>query len=106
MNTVGLFHCLCLSGALFVLGLLGLILSRRHLVKALISLEIMLLSVHVLFVSFSALYHGVHGQVISLFILAVAAAEAAIGLALLVAFYRQKKSMMTHRLTHLKDQSQ
>ena len=100
--TIGLMHFLWVSVALFVIGLVGLAASRKHLVKSLIALEVLLLSVHVLFVSFSAFHGQIHGQIVSLFVLAIAAAEAAIGLALLLIFFRQRKTVRVEDMTALK----
>ena len=100
--TVGLHHFLSVSILLFVIGLVGLAASRRHLVRSLISLEVLLLSVHILFVSFSAFHGQIHGQIMSLFVLAVAAAEAAIGLALLVLFFRKKQTARVDDMSELK----
>jgi NADH-quinone oxidoreductase subunit K len=103
MFSVGIEHFIVLSAILFVIGFAGLALSRHHAVRSLIAIEVMFLGVHILFVSFSG-YHGhVHGQIISLFILAVAAAEAAIGLALLLAFFRACQKMGLKDMADLKE---
>lgn len=68
---------------------MGLVLNRSHLIRSLISLEILMLSVHILFVSFSAVHGHIYGHIMSLFVLAVAGGEAAIGLAILVLFFRK-----------------
>lgn len=101
--TVGITHFLVLGLILFVIGFGGVALTRRHAVRSLIALEIMFLGVHVLFISFSRYHSHIHGQIISLFILAVAAAEAAVGLALLVAFFRGSQKMGLKDMTELKE---
>lgn len=103
MLNIGIVHFIILSTLIFVVGFLGLALSRRHAVRSLIAIEVMFLGVHILFVSFAG-YHGhIHGQIISLFILAVAAAEAAIGLALLVAFFRICQKMEIKDMRELRE---
>jgi len=101
--TVGITHFLILGLMLFTIGFGGLALTRRHAVRSLIALEIMFLGVHILFIAFARYHSHVHGQIISLFILAVAAAEAAIGLALLVAFFRTSQKMGLKDMTELKE---
>lgn len=88
METVTLNHCLVLNGMLFTLGLLGALLNRRHLLMVLIAVEVMLLSVNLNMVSFSYFLKDYAGQVFTVFILTVAAAEAAIGLAILMLYFK------------------
>jgi len=95
-------HFLILAALIFSIGLLGIILNRRNLILILMSIELMLLSVNINFVAFSAMLRDLTGQVFSLFILTVAAAEAAIGLAILVIYYRQKHSLRVDELSDLK----
>lgn len=83
-------HQITLSALVFVLGVAGIFINRRNIITILMSIELMLLAVSINFVSFSV-YHGeISGQVFSFMILTVAAAEAAIGLAILVSFYRAR----------------
>ena len=100
--TIGLNHFLFVSMALFVIGLVGLMTNRRHLIRSLLALEVLLLSVHILFVSFSAFLGQIHGQVITLFVLAVGAAEAAIGLALFVVFFRRRQGIHVDQMSEMK----
>ena len=85
--------CVILTTQLFFIGMAGLVSSQRNIIFVMISLELMLFSASLSFVFTSAFTDTIHGQVFSLFILTVAAAEAAIGLALLIAFYRIKGSL-------------
>jgi len=100
--TIGLTHFLGVSILLFITGLLGLMMNRQRLIRSLLALEVLLLSVHVLFVSLSAFRGDIHGQVVSLFVLAVGAAEAAISLALLVLFFRRYKGTTVDQVAQLK----
>ena len=87
---IGLEHYLTVSAALFVVGIFGLFLNRKNIIILLMSLELMLLAVNINFVAFSSFLHDLGGQVFTLFVLKVAAAEAAIGLAILVCFFRNR----------------
>jgi NADH-quinone oxidoreductase subunit K len=101
--TLSLSHFLCVSVLLFIVGLVGLMMNRHRLIRSLLALEVLLLSVHVLFVSFSAFRGDIHGQVISLFVIAVGAAEAAIGLALLVLFFRRTQGTTVDQIATMRD---
>lgn len=85
---VGLEHYLAVAAALFVIGIFGLFLNRKNVIVILMSVELMLLAVNINLVAFSAFLGDLVGQVFTLFVLTVAAAEAAIGLAILVSFFR------------------
>ncbi len=87
---VGLEHYLAVAAALFVIGVFGLFLNRKNIIILLMSIELILLAVNINFVAFSAHLQDLVGQVFTLFILTVAAAEAAIGLAILVCFFRNR----------------
>ena len=102
MGQIGIGHYLTLSVCLFVLGVLGLIRHRRNIIIMFMSIELLLLSVNLNFVSFSAYLGDLLGQVFTFFILTVAAAEAAIGLAILVIFFRHHKAIEMDNMTHLK----
>ncbi len=91
-----------LSGLLFTIGVLGIILNRHNIIVVLMSIEIILLAVNINFVAFSSFLQDLTGQIFSFFILTVAAAESAIGLAILVAFYRVKGSITMQDATTLK----
>ncbi len=87
---VGIEHYLGLSAGLFVIGIFGLFLNRKNIIILLMSIELMLLSVNINLVAFSHFLGDLAGQVFTLFVLTVAAAEAAIGLAILVSFFRNR----------------
>ena len=90
---IGLTHYLSVAAILFTLGVLGIILNRKNIIIILMSVELILLSVNINLVAFSTFLGDLTGQVFSLFILTVAAAEAAIGLAILVTYYRNRGSI-------------
>src|ERR1700712_826288 len=90
---IGLGHYLTVAAILFTLGVFGIFLNRKNIIIILMSVELILLAVNINFVAFSAELHDLAGQVFALLILTVAAAEAAIGLALLVIFYRNRGSI-------------
>ncbi|WP_439109962.1 NADH-quinone oxidoreductase subunit NuoK [Lentibacter sp.] len=87
---IGLEHYLTVAAVLFVTGIFGLFLNRKNIIILLMSIELILLSVNINFVAFSSYMGDMAGQVFTLFILTVAAAEAAIGLAILVVFFRNR----------------
>ncbi len=87
---VGLEHYLTVAAALFVIGIFGIFLNRKNVIVILMSIELMLLSVNLNLVAFSVHLGDMVGQVFTLFVLTVAAAEAAIGLAILVVFNRNR----------------
>jgi NADH-quinone oxidoreductase subunit K len=100
--TIGLSHYLTLAGILFTLGVFGIFLNRKNVIVILMSIELMLLSVNINFVAFSAFLNDLGGQVFAMFILTVAAAEAAIGLAILVVFFRNRGSIAVEDISSLK----
>jgi NADH-quinone oxidoreductase subunit K len=87
---VSLFSYLTVAAILFVIGVSGIFVNRKNIIVILMSIELMLLAVNINFVAFSAYLHDLVGQVFTIFILTVAAAEAAIGLAILVVYYRNR----------------
>ena len=91
--TIGLGHFLAVAAILFTLGVLGIFVNRKNVIVILMSVELILLAVNINLVAFSAHLGDIVGQVFALFILTVAAAEAAIGLAILVVFYRNRGSI-------------
>lgn len=101
MKFIGLNIFLLVSGLLFMIGLIGIVLNRRHLITLFMCLEILLLSVNMNFVFFSAFLKDMVGQVFSLFILTVAACETAIGLAILVTYYRLLQNISVEKLRHI-----
>ena len=93
MLEIGLSHYLSLAAILFTIGIFGIFLNRKNVIVILMSVELILLAVNINFVAFSAELGDLAGQVFALLILTVAAAEAAIGLAILVVFYRNRGSI-------------
>ena len=91
--TVGLGHSLAVAAVLFTLGILGIFLNRKNVIIILMSIELILLAVNINLVAFSTHLGDLVGQVFALIVLTVAAAEAAIGLAILVAYYRNRGSI-------------
>jgi len=87
---IGLEHYLTVAATLFVIGIFGLFLNRKNVIVLLMSIELMLLAVNINLVAFSSFLGDLVGQVFTLFVLTVAAAEAAIGLAILVCFFRNR----------------
>lgn len=102
IHGVSQIHYLILSGIIFSIGLLGIVLNRRSLILILMSIELILLSVNINFVTFSSALGDITGQVFTLFILTIAAAEAAIGLSILVIYYRSKRNLHVDELSELK----
>ena len=90
---ITLAHFLTVAAILFVLGVLGIFLNRRNVILILMAIELILLAVNINLVAFSAFLGDVVGQVMAMFVLTVAAAEAAIGLAILVIFFRHRGSI-------------
>ena len=99
---IGLGHYLTVGAILFTLGVFGIFLNRKNIIIILMSVELILLSVNVNLVAFSSFLGDLTGQVFSLFILTVAAAEAAIGLAILVTYFRNRGSIAVEDINVLK----
>ena len=90
---IGLTHFLILGAILFSISIVGIFLNRKNVIIILMSIELILLSVNINFVSFSVYLEDILGQVFSLLILTIAAAESAIGLAIIVAYFRNRKTI-------------
>ena len=99
---IGLSHYLAVAAVLFTLGLFGIFLNRRNVIVILMSVELMLLAVNINLVAFSAYLQDLTGQIFAMFVLTVAAAEAAIGLAILVVFYRNRASIAVDDVSNMK----
>ena len=97
-----LTHYLVLAAILFAISVLGIFMNRKNVIVLLMAIELMLLAVNTNFVAFSHYMGDMHGQVFVFFILTVAAAEAAIGLAILVLLFRNKSSISVEELNTLK----
>ncbi|NWF38226.1 NADH-quinone oxidoreductase subunit NuoK [Mariprofundus sp. NF] len=90
---IGLSQYLIVSAALFSLGIIGLFLNRKNVITILMCIELMLLAVNINFVAFSHYLNDLSGQIFVFFVLTVAACEVAVGLAILVSFYRLRRSI-------------
>ncbi|HEV2570981.1 NADH-quinone oxidoreductase subunit NuoK [Methylocella sp. CPCC 101449] len=99
---IGLTHYLIVAAILFTIGIAGIILNRKNIIIILMSVELILLSVNINLVAFSTFLGDLTGQVFSLFILTVAAAEAAIGLAILVTYFRNRGSIAVEDINMMK----
>lgn len=99
---IGLSHYLTVAAILFTLGVFGIFLNRRNVIIILMSVELILLSVNINLVAFSVFLHDLVGQVFAMFILTVAAAEAAIGLAILVVYFRNRGSIAVEDINMMK----
>jgi NADH-quinone oxidoreductase subunit K len=95
------YHYLVLSAALFVIGLIG-VMVRRNVIVILMSIELMLNSVNITLAAFSYQWHHEAGQVFAIFVIAVAAAETAVGLAIVLAFFRNKGTLNVDQMNLLK----
>jgi len=102
MLEIGLGHYLTVAATLFTLGIFGIFLNRKNVIVILMSVELMMLAVNINFVAFSAELNDMVGQVFAVFILTVAAAEAAIGLAILVIYFRNRGSIAVEDINMMK----
>jgi NADH-quinone oxidoreductase subunit K len=93
MLEIGLAHYLTVSAVLFTLGIFGIFLNRKNVIIILMSVELILLAVNINFVAFSVFLGDLVGQIFALMVLAIAAAEAAIGLAIIVVYFRNRGSI-------------
>ena len=99
---IGLFHYLTVAAILFTLGIFGIFLNRKNVIVILMSIELMLLAVNLNFVAFSSFLGDLVGQVFALFVLTVAAGEAAIGLAILVIYFRNRGSIEVEDINQMR----
>ena len=99
---IGISHYLTVSAMLFTIGMLGIFLNKKNIIIILMSIELILLSVNLNFVAFSHELGDLMGQIFALFVLTVAAAEAAIGLAILVVFFRNRGSIAVEDVNVMK----
>ena len=102
MIEIGLGHYLTLGATIFSIGLIGIFLNRKNVIVILMSVELILLSVNINLISFSIFSGDLLGQIFTMLILTVAAAEAAIGLAIIVIFYRNKGSIRVEDIHEMK----
>ncbi|TNE47694.1 MAG: NADH-quinone oxidoreductase subunit NuoK [Sphingomonadales bacterium] len=99
---IGIEHYLTVSAILFVLGVLGIFLNRKNVIVILMAIELILLAVNINLVAFSAFMNDLVGQVFAMLVLTVAAAEAAIGLAILVIYFRNRGTIAVDDATQMK----
>ncbi len=99
---IGLSHYLTVAACLFTLGILGIFLNRKNVIVILMSVELMLLSVNVNLVAFSSFLGSITGQIFALIVLTVAAAESAIGLAIIVVYFRNRGSIAVEDINMMK----
>ena len=102
MTEIGLGHYLTLGAVIFTIGIIGIFLNRKNIIIILMSIELILLAVNINLVSFSIYLQNLVGQVFAMFILTVAAAEAAVGLAIIVIYYKNKGSINVEHIDSLK----
>jgi NADH-quinone oxidoreductase subunit K len=102
INSIAVENFIILSAILFCIGISGIFINRKNIISVLMSIELMLLAVNINFVVFSAALQNMVGQIMAIFILTVAAAEAAIGLAILVIYYQNKKSIQISDVSTMK----
>ena len=99
---IGLTHYLAVAAILFTIGVLGIFLNRRNIILMLMAIELILLAVNLNFVAFSAFLHDLTGQIFAMFVLTVAAGEAAIGLAILVIYFRRRGTIAVDDVNRMK----
>ncbi len=99
---IGVQHYIVVSAILFVLGVLGIFLNRKNVIVILMAIELILLSVSLNLVAFSAFLHDLTGQIFAMFVLTVAAGEAAIGLAILVIYFRDRGTIAVDDVNQMK----
>jgi NADH-quinone oxidoreductase subunit K len=99
---IGLHHYITVSAILFVLGVLGIFINRKNIIIILMAIELILLAVNINFVAFSAFLQDLTGQIFAMFVLTVAAGEAAIGLAILVMYFRTRGSIAVDDVNRMK----
>ena len=99
---IGLSHFLTVGAILFTIGIFGIFLNRKNLIVIMMSIELMLLAVNINFVAFSSFLGDLVGQVFTMLVLTVAAAEAAIGLAIVVVYYRNRRSIEVEDINQMK----
>jgi len=99
---IGLTHYLVVAAILFTMGVLGIFLNRKNVIVILMAIELILLAVNINFVAFSAYLHDLVGQIFAMFVLTVAAGEAAIGLAILVIYFRGRGTIAVDDINRMK----
>jgi NADH-quinone oxidoreductase subunit K len=99
---IGLAHYLAVAAALFTIGVFGIFVNRKNIIIILMSIELVLLSVNINLVAFSSFLGNIEGQIFALFVLTVAAAEAAVGLAILVTYFRNRGNIAVEDINQMR----
>ncbi|PKP83580.1 MAG: NADH-quinone oxidoreductase subunit NuoK [Alphaproteobacteria bacterium HGW-Alphaproteobacteria-18] len=99
---LGLFHYLAVSAALFTIGVVGIFVNRKNIIVILMAIELILLSVNINLVAFSVFSGTIEGQIFAMLVLTVAAAEAAVGLAILVVYFRNRRDISVENVDLMK----
>ena len=102
MLEIGLTHYLVVAGLLFTIGVFGIFVNRKNVIIILMSIELVLLSVNINLVAFSAFLRNLDGQIFAMLVLTVAAAEAAVGLAILVTYFRNRGDIAVEDITQMR----
>ncbi|MDX2082936.1 MAG: NADH-quinone oxidoreductase subunit NuoK [Rickettsiales bacterium] len=102
MNGIETSNFITLSAILFCIGISGIFINRKNIISLLMSIELMLLAVNINFVTFSAALNNLVGQIYAIFVLTVAGAEAAIGLAILVVYFQNRRTIATQDISTMK----
>ncbi len=102
MDTIENHHFIILSSILFCIGVSGIFINRRNAISLLMSIELMLLAININFVAFSSFLHDLAGQVFAIFVLTVAGAEAAIGLAIVVVYFSNRRNISIENISSMK----
>ena len=102
MTELGILHFLIVSAALFTIGVVGIFVNRKNVIVILMALELILLSVNINLVAFSVFTGTIQGQIFAMLVLTVAAAEAAVGLALLVVYFRNRRDISVENVDLMK----
>ncbi len=102
MLEIGLSHYLTVAAVVFTLGIFGIFLNRKNVIIILMSIELILLAVNINLVAFSTFLHDLNGQIFAMLVLTVAAAEAAIGLAIIVVYFRNRGSIAVEDINLMK----
>jgi NADH-quinone oxidoreductase subunit K len=102
MLEIGLTHYLVVAAALFTIGVFGIFVNRKNVIIILMSIELVLLAVNINLVAFSAFLHNLDGQIFAMLVLTVAAAEAAVGLAILVTYFRNRGDIAVEDINQMR----
>lgn len=102
ISSIGLQHYLILAAIIFSVGIMGLLMNRKNIISILMSIELMLLAVNINFVAFSVFLQDITGQIFSIIILSIAAAETSIGLAILVLYFRISGSIQVEDISKMR----